>query len=150
MSWLDLTSPSLQVHHKSWCALRGSRKVPHVTDYVTYVKTVPADFSASIIASEKRECTFKTIGENITPIFPGCIPGMPFSKIVPLPFRLSISGLFAEVIKGREPIVRRGAHGNGEFERFYEQIILPFIDARFDVRIILVLADGYDFRQREQ
>lgn len=149
MSWLDLTSPSLQAHMNAWCELRGPRKLPHVNDFVKFTKYLPPGFAATVSASEKRECTFVAIGENMSPLFPGCNPGLPFSRISPLPVRLSISRMFAGVISSRQPAVQRSTYGDRGAQTFYEHMILPFIDARFDVRAMAVLADGYDLQQRD-
>jgi len=104
MNWLELASPSLRAHHNNWCQLRGPKKVAHIIDFGTFMKSVPANFAATVHVSEKRECAFQSVGENLAALYPGCYDGTKLSELTPLPVRLAISRSLLEVVTSRQPV----------------------------------------------
>ena len=143
MSWLDLASPALQKDMRLWCDVRSSRRTPPVESFDQFISQVDPNFLVTVAANKKRECVFVSIGSFCSEMFPGCVVGMRFSKISPLPTRLGISRFFQEVMVSRMPASRRGSCPKGESNFFYEQLFLPFTDKDFDVARIAVIADGY-------
>ena len=143
MSWLELLSPNLRGALDSWCHFRGPRKVPHTDFFAEFCKTVAIDFLAVVSVSEKRLCKFVSIGPNIAPLYPGCVPGMTFANISPVTTRLLISKPINEVITSRQPSSRRSTYRLQDGDSFYEQAFLPFVDKNFEVRLMAIVSDGY-------
>ena len=144
MKWLDLVSSDLKKYHQTWVAIRGSRKAPHVKDFNKYVELIPEEISATIIVSDQsKDCVFRSIGSNIAPIYPSCDVGMRFSQINPLPERARVFLPYKEVIISREPEATRGTAKSLQANFVYEQLLLPFIDDRFNVKVIDTVVDGH-------
>jgi hypothetical protein len=143
MSWIETLSPNLPSYLNAWINLRGSRKVPSLESCPELMKTVVLDFAAIVDVSEKRECTFLHVGQNVEVLYPGCERGSRFSNLNPVTLRLTISRPINEVITTRQPLTRRSSYRVADSDAFYEQLFLPFVDKNFEVRKIVIVGDGY-------
>ena len=143
MSWIETLSPSLPHYLNAWAKLRGSRKVPALDSFPELMKIASPDFAAVVDVSEKRECMFLHVGKNVEALYPGCGKGTRFANLNPVTLRLAISRPINEVITTRQPATRRSTYRIGEDDNFFEQLYLPFIDKNFEVRRIIIIADGH-------
>lgn len=143
MTWIDLQSPTLKQHLNNWCLVRGARKVASIDDFDEYIQSIDPSFLATVGANKKRECVFMSLGANTSVLFPGCTKGLRFSDVNPLPVRLGLTRLLQEVFVNRQPGSRRSRYRQNDIEGFYEQLLLPFVDKDFDVRLFAIIADGY-------
>jgi hypothetical protein len=143
MAWLDLTSPALQKLLYAWGDLRANRKVPLISDFEKFIASLPKEFSSIVEASDKRECKFLFVGPGLSIIFPGCRSGTAFKDVTPLTTQLNLVRTFSEVLVSRQPLSRRNVYNAASSKTFMEFIILPFVDANFNVRKLAVAADGY-------
>lgn len=143
MSWIETLSPNLPSYLNAWINLRGSRKVPSLDSFPELMNAVVLDFAAVVEVSQKRECTFLHVGQNLAVLYPGCEKGSRFSELTPVTLRLNISRPINEVITTRQPTTRRSSYRVADSDTFYEQLFLPFTDKNFEVRKIVIVGDGY-------
>ena len=144
MTWTDLLSPSLPYYLNAWGNFRGPRKVPSVSAFPDFMKTVATDFVAIVDVSGKRECTFLLVGRGMTTLYPDCHNVTRFADLKPVTLRLTISRPIFEVITTRQPATRRSTYRVSDNETLYEQLYLPFVDKNFEVRRIIIIADGHN------
>ncbi len=143
MTWIETLSPSLPRYLYAWANMRGARKVPLLDSFPELMEMVSPDFSAIVDVSEKRECTFFHVGQNLAAPYPGCKTGTRFANLNPVTLRLTISRPINEVITTRQPTTRRSTYRISDHETFFEQLYLPFVDKNFEVRRIAIIGDGY-------
>ena len=143
MSWIETLSPSRPRYLDAWAELRGGKKVPSLDALPELMKLVSPEFTAVVDVSEKRECKFLHVGQNMTALYPGCGNGSRFADVDPLTLRLTVSRPIGEVITTRQPGTRRSTYRVADNDSFFEQLYLPFVDKNFEVRRIVIVADGY-------
>lgn len=130
----------------NWCGFRERSFLPHLSHYNAFVTSVRDETSLSVIfPSQKEPPQFRAVGSEIQTVYPALRDGLSFASLEPITLRTTLTMPFHEVRTSRQPDCRRGTTGHRVGGLGFEELLLPFGDDHFQVRLIHALfafADG--------